>query len=79
MAGCLKLGESYRDGVAVEQDYDRAMELFMQACNGSLGEGCYRAGDMYLTGTGVGRDLGQAAWRFRRACRLGYEEACRQE
>ena len=85
MCPCHSLGELYRDGRGVEQDKERALELFEGACfaselfgNGSppVGESCFRAGEMYANADGVSRNLGRAGSRFRRACRLGYEEAC---
>ena len=74
-------------GVGVTQDYDRAVELFEEACYGrrqrehgsrAFAESCVRVGDMFANGEGVERDLYRAARYFRRACALGYEEACRR-
>ena len=69
------------------QDYDRAVELFDKACDGTMnrdegsppmGESCFRVGDLYANGTGVERNLSRASFFFRRACRLGYQDACRR-
>jgi hypothetical protein len=71
----------------VAQDYDRAVELYQKACDGTrdrdqgsspIAASCYRLGDLFATGTGMPRDLVRALRLFRRACRLGYQEACKR-
>ena len=79
MSGCFELGELHATGTGVEQDFDRAAELYRRACDRRHAEGCYSLGVMYENGTGVRRQSSRAASLFRRACDLGYEDACETE
>jgi len=71
-----KLGELYADGVGVEQDFERTVELYRTACNRRQGEACYRLGRMYQSGTGVNRSPGTGGYYIGRACDYGYQSAC---
>jgi TPR repeat protein len=85
MAGCFHLAGLIAAGEGVTQDWERARELYEQACNGTLrdGEGsapvaesCHRLAELYVAGNGIERDVFRAGSRFRRACSLGHQEAC---
>ena len=57
MRGCTNLGNMYRAGGGVAQDFNRAADLYEQACNGGDLRGCNNLGDMYQAGDGITQDL----------------------
>jgi hypothetical protein len=63
----------------VAQDFERAAELYREACNSRHGEACYQLGQLYQSGTGVPRQPGRAVGYISRACNYGYQLACPEE
>jgi TPR repeat protein len=63
-------------GSGVDQDFDRAAELYRRACNRRYAEACYGLGVLYESGTGTWRQPARAASFFQRACDLGYDAGC---
>ncbi|MBP3556324.1 MAG: sel1 repeat family protein [Thermoguttaceae bacterium] len=58
-----ELGDRYRDGIGVEQDSNRAVELYRQAAESGDAEAMRELGDCYRYGIGVEQDLEKAfAW-----------------
>ncbi len=74
--GCGALGDMYRAGQGVRQDYARAAELYRQACEGGNLDGCYNLAIMYANGGGVRQDYTRAAELYRQSCEGGNADAC---
>ncbi|MDD7600772.1 MAG: tetratricopeptide repeat protein, partial [Campylobacter sp.] len=53
MHGCGNLGTMYAKGEGVEEDLDKAVQLFKKACDGGNMHGCFNLGLMYAFGSGV--------------------------
>jgi hypothetical protein len=69
----------YRAGGGVTQDFDRAADLYEQACDGGDMRGCTNLGNMYQVGDGITQDLSRAASLYERACDGGWERACSED
>ncbi|RXK85308.1 tetratricopeptide repeat protein [Filimonas effusa] len=67
----IKLGECYRDGLYVDQDYTKAMQFFQKAAAKGSATGMYRVGGMYFRGNGVSQDYGKALDWYEKACIAG--------
>src|SRR5690554_2169321 len=52
-SNCASLGESYRDGTGVAQDYKQAAALFRAACDAGHAGACNNLGALYVEGKGV--------------------------
>ena len=76
MAGCSALAEKHVTGSGVDQDFDRAADLYRRACNRRYANACYGLAVLYEAGTGVPRQPARAATLFQRACDLGHADAC---
>lgn len=77
--GCFHLADLYATGDGVAQDFERAADLYREACWSRYAEACYAWGVLYQNGTGVDRRPAQGAALIRRACDLGYTEACPED
>ncbi len=70
--GCFYLGNLYRWGDGVQQDYAKAKELFEKSCDElNWGRGCHGLALLFYVGQGVDQDLPRAAARWKQACDLG--------
>ena len=79
MAGCENLGLIYLLGDGVEQDTQKAKELFEKACKKRYARGCYRLGTMYKRGEyGIEKDIKRSRLFYSLACKIGYAKACVQ-
>ena len=63
-------------GRGVKQNYQRAAQLYRQACDDANGEACARLANLYDRGAGVRRDTDRAVSFRKRACEYKYAEAC---
>jgi TPR repeat protein len=70
-----KLGCWYLTGVAMPQDYKKAVQCFKKAAIGNIAEANYAMGYMYINGLGVPRDLNLAIVCLTKALNLGVEKA----
>lgn len=62
------IGLAYLNGIDVEVDSDRAVELITMAANGGVPEACKKLFQMYQNGEGVERDYHRAVeWQIRHA------------
>lgn len=71
----FNLAQLYRAGKGVEQDFERAFELFFRAANSGLRSAQLRVGLAYATGEGVPIDLIEAASWFELAAIKGDQAA----
>ncbi|MEM6900234.1 MAG: caspase family protein [Pseudomonadota bacterium] len=74
---CYNLGNSYRLGRGVTQDYGEAVRLYRLACEAGHMAGCSNWGFMYASGQGVLEDNVEAVILYRQACDGGYTGGCR--
>jgi len=65
--GLVGLGIAYRDGIAVEQDYDTALRLFRLAAGWGSPGGMTNLGLSYLRGHGVEQSYTRAIYWIRRS------------
>ena len=74
----LALGIFYQYGVTVEQDYEKAMELWEKSSKQGNGEATYKLAEAYDKGWGVKRDYEKGQQLFKKAYKQGYKFAeCR--
>jgi tetratricopeptide (TPR) repeat protein len=69
------LGQLYEQGFGVESSIDKAIELYIKACNTDFDpcpNAMYRMGYAYYDGYGVERNLEKAKEYFERAIKQGY-------
>ena len=71
----LNLGEMYRTGEGVAQDYKEAAAWFRKAADQGLAQAQYDLGLMYHEGKGVAKDDKEAAAWFRKAADQGHADA----
>ena len=69
------LGQLYRDGLGVTQDYKEAEKWYLSAAENGLAAAQFTLGVMYLNGEGVPKDNVQAYMWFSLARANGIEEA----
>ena len=74
--GCYNLGVLYSSGKGVKQDYKKANELYLKACNLKDGSGCYNIGISYYLGKGISQNISMAKKYFSKACDLGDQAGC---
>lgn len=77
--GCHHLGTLYRDGLGVEKNADRALQLHEKGCAGGTAEACASAGVMLQRGLGVTQDLPRALPLLKQGCLGGNKIACAAE
>ncbi len=73
---CSTAGYLFEVGQGVDEDADRARQLYLAGCNGGDGRGCGNLGVMFDLGAGVTRDVSQALVMYRRGCRAGDGTSC---
>lgn len=67
----VRLGEYYRDGSYVDQDYNKALQLFQKAAAKGSATATYRIGGLYYRGNGVNQDYAKALEWYEKAHILG--------
>jgi len=75
--GYYNLGDDYREGKKVKQDYVKAMENFKHSCDLKYGLACLDVATMYSNGTGVAQSRDKASEYFEKACDYGYAGGCK--
>ena len=73
---CGALGDLYRYGYGVKQDYNKAMEFYGKACEMGKAVGCSILGILYYNGEGVKQDYKKASEFYSKACEMGEAEGC---
>ena len=73
---CKDLGNMYRFGNGVVQDYPHAASLYTKACNAGNARSCANLGFLYASGSGVVRDDARAAELYTSACNAGDGMGC---
>ena len=71
----LALGMFYRWGIYVEQDYEKAVELWDESSKQGNGEATYQLARAYDNGWGVIKDYEKGQELFKKAYKQGYEFA----
>ena len=69
---CGALGDLYRYGYGVKQDYNKAMEFYGKACEMGEAVGCSALGDLYY----VMKDYNKAMEFYGKACEMGEAKGC---
>ena len=69
------LGDKYRDGIGVDQSYQRAKELYELSANQGHATAQFGLGCMYHHGQGVDQSYERAAEYFEAAARQGHASA----
>ena len=70
-----QLGWCYSNGVGVEYDNDKALNLFSVAADAGNPMALYELGVKYFMGYGVKQNITEAVAKFEEAARLGYDKA----
>ena len=65
-----------KKGQGVIQDYKKASELFLKACDMGSPIGCYTLGVLYTNGRGVKQDCKKAIKLYSKACDMGFQPGC---
>ena len=73
---CLGLGVLYKDGQGVNQDYQKAAQLFQKACDSGNADCCAILGVFYQDGKGVKQNFSTAKQYYGKACDLGLQSGC---
>ncbi|KAG0288223.1 hypothetical protein BGZ96_007973 [Linnemannia gamsii] len=68
----VTLGDMYRDGKGVPQDYHIAMVWYLKAARQAFAPAQYNIGDFYFLGHGVRQDFSQAMEWYIKAASLGH-------
>ena len=74
--GCSNLGLLYQSGQGVNQDYQKAAQLYQKACDSGEAVGCFGLGFLYKNGQGVRQDFSTAKQYYGKACDLGFQIGC---
>jgi len=79
--GCGFLGNLYYygdriKGNEVKQDYKKAFDYYIKACDGKYAGACNNLGVMYHEGEGIGQDYKKAFDYYTKACDDNDGEAC---
>lgn len=69
---CVELGIGYVES----QDYIKAKDLWLKACNGRNTKGCHNLGFLYYNGQGVEQDYAKAREYYTKACNGGSAIGC---
>lgn len=70
--GCVNLASMYVEGKGVKQNYNKAIRIYTDACENSLGnEGCIELGRIYLNSQIVDIDYEKALNLFKKGCDNG--------
>lgn len=70
-----RLGDLYREGDEVEQNYSEALQWYQRAADQNDANGLNNVGSMYLNGLGTQPDAEKAAKYYRQAAELGLPTA----
>lgn len=71
---CFRVGERYR---TVERDNKKAIEFYVNACDGGYMTGCTNGGILLaMKGTPYSKDFKQARKMFDKACEAGEDQSC---
>ncbi|HEX9767607.1 MAG TPA: tetratricopeptide repeat protein, partial [Kiloniellales bacterium] len=70
-----QLAERYRIGFPVEQDFDKALELYKLSAGQGFASSQFRLGELYEEGEILERDLGKAIESYREAAEQGHSGA----
>lgn len=73
---CVKLGNAYLQGLFVNKDDDKGLELLEDACRIGSGEGCFYLGENYYYGNNVNKDQKLALEYFDKSCNYEYGPGC---
>ncbi|KAH7036081.1 hypothetical protein BKA57DRAFT_475479 [Linnemannia elongata] len=71
----ISIAELYKEGEEVPQDYERAMEWYIQAANQGDPTAQWNIGSLFHHGLGVSKDFLKAMAWYRKAARQGYAGA----
>ena len=71
----LALGMFYRWGICVEQDYEKAVELWDESSKQGNGEATYQLAQAYDNGWGVIKDYEKGQQLFKKAYKQGCKNA----
>lgn len=77
--GCSGLGYAYHNGLGVEDDEKKALEMHLYGCNDAYDaseEACYNVGWIYDKGSVIKRDLKLARLYYTKACDDDHDDAC---
>ncbi|KAG0281040.1 hypothetical protein BGZ95_007240 [Linnemannia exigua] len=74
-AAIVALGDKYRDGEGVQQDYKVAMDLYLEAAEQGDAQGQRNVGYLYERGFGVAQDYSSAMDWYMKAARQGHPDA----
>ena len=71
-ARCYRhIGAMYNNGRGVEQNYNKAVELYQKAADLGDADAFFNLGLMYYNGQGVAQDYNKAVELYQKACDLG--------
>jgi beta-lactamase hcpA (cysteine-rich 28 kDaprotein) len=73
---CGALGDLYKEGKGVRQNYKKAIELYTKACDMKSSIDCIDLGNLYSSGHGIRQDNKIAKEYFGKACDLGDQRGC---
>ena len=71
------LGELYRDGKGVDQNFEKAAECFTEAARKGIPYAMYELANLYYAGNGLKQDISAALEWYQKAADQGVEEASR--
>ncbi|GBC32762.2 hypothetical protein RIR_jg12158.t1 [Rhizophagus irregularis DAOM 181602=DAOM 197198] len=69
------IGVMYESGNGVDQDYDKAFELYQQAANSGNYLAQYNLANMYKRGMGIEKDINQAIYWYEKSAKQGFQNA----
>ncbi len=74
---CHLVGDLYRKGFGVMQDYSKAAQYYRKSCNLGSARGCAGLAYLYNRGSGMDApDFAQARLYFKKSCDLGEVSGC---
>ncbi|WP_018149529.1 tetratricopeptide repeat protein [Henriciella marina] len=74
---CRKLGNIYRRGLGIDQDYARAKAIYDEACfDGRDADSCLEQAHVSFKGNDDNQDYEYARRLYKRACDLGDQTGC---
>lgn len=76
LLSCDALAACYYDGVGVDKNLTKAIQLFERACDKNYGLSCYYAAGMYYRGEGVEKNFERVKQLIERSCLLQFDQAC---
>lgn len=76
---CYRLGWFYEQGLGVDHNDKKAIELYERSCQANWAVACRALGIIYWRGDEVKRSRKKAVEYYQKACTLGIAEACPTE